>query len=67
MNTLIGFDNGNNEMAEIYLDEDGGFIGCERYDWAFDVTEQGISMIKAGDFSPLSNYADKYELWFVEV
>jgi len=66
-NVIIGYDNTDWEMHPITLNEDGGFICCEAYDWAYDVTPDQIELIKSGEvLSVVEQLTSPAELnWFV--
>lgn len=48
MTSVIGYDNSDNEMHPIELNEVDGFVSCDAYDWACDVTPDQIKLIKSG-------------------
>lgn len=64
---IIGYDNTDNEMHPIILNEYGGFIVCEAYDWAYDVTSEQVEQIKTGNaLSVVEELTSPAELdWFV--
>ena len=39
MKTLIGYDVTNGTKQEVVYDAEIGYVGCEAYDWAYDIGE----------------------------